>query len=177
MLLFCWKRCWIWSSIKLYKLWKSMGIRYRRVRRTCFWIRPWRPCNNVSLKVFCLSEAVTDGCSAYSFCRSYIEEADDATDQITHLRLETVWCGSVCCSLGDFTTENGGIHEFEVEDLLGKPAGFSRMRLTRGQADVGDHLEHILASLDMYSQMTENLIDFSFNVRENYTRRFSDEYV
>lgn len=31
-------------------------------------------------------------------------------------------------------------------------------------ADVYDHIDFILASLDMYSAMTENLIRFSFNV-------------
>lgn len=34
------------------------------------------------------------------------------------------------------------------------------------QADVFDHMEYILASLDMFSGISENLVNYSFNVRE-----------
>jgi hypothetical protein len=33
------------------------------------------------------------------------------------------------------------------------------------QADVYDHIEYVMASLDMYGAMAENLINYSFNVR------------
>jgi len=33
------------------------------------------------------------------------------------------------------------------------------------QADVYDHMEYAMASLDMYSAMAENLINYTFNVR------------
>jgi Mg2+ and Co2+ transporter CorA len=36
--------------------------------------------------------------------------------------------------------------------------------------DIYDHIDFILASLDMYSAMTENLIQFSFNVSQSLVR-------
>ena len=35
------------------------------------------------------------------------------------------------------------------------------------QADVHDHMEYAMASLDMYSAMAENLINYTFNVRHS----------
>ena len=32
------------------------------------------------------------------------------------------------------------------------------------QADVHDHIEYAMSSLDMYSAMAENLVNYSFNV-------------
>lgn len=34
----------------------------------------------------------------------------------------------------------------------------------RRQADVYDHMEYILTSLDMFANIGENLIDYTFNV-------------
>lgn len=31
-------------------------------------------------------------------------------------------------------------------------------------ADVHDHMEHVMSSLDMYAAMSENLINYTFNV-------------
>ena len=36
------------------------------------------------------------------------------------------------------------------------------------QADVYDHMEYAMASLDMYSAMAENLINYTFNVRHGF---------
>ena len=41
----------------------------------------------------------------------------------------------------------------------------SLMYLEITQADVFDHMEHILSSLDMFAGIAENLIDYTFNVR------------
>ena len=38
------------------------------------------------------------------------------------------------------------------------------MKATIYLADVLDHMEHILTSLDMYGAMVENLVNFTFNV-------------
>lgn len=38
------------------------------------------------------------------------------------------------------------------------------MSLEITQADVFDHMEHILSSLDMFAGIAENLIDYTFNV-------------
>jgi hypothetical protein len=35
----------------------------------------------------------------------------------------------------------------------------------RRQADVHDHMEYILTSMDMFAGITENLINYTFNVR------------
>lgn len=37
-------------------------------------------------------------------------------------------------------------------------------------ADVHDHMEHVMTSLDMYSAMSENLINYTFNVRCSWPR-------
>ena len=39
------------------------------------------------------------------------------------------------------------------------------------QADVHDHMEYILSSLDMIAGITENLINYTFNVRALPTPR------
>ena len=38
------------------------------------------------------------------------------------------------------------------------------MKATIYLADVHDHMEHILTSLDMYEAIVENLVNFTFNV-------------
>ena len=45
-----------------------------------------------------------------------------------------------------------------------KVVGFMSMKATIYLADVLDHMEHILTSLDMYEAMVENLVNFTFNV-------------
>ena len=45
-----------------------------------------------------------------------------------------------------------------------KVIGFMSMKATIYLADVLDHVEHILMSLDMYEAMVENLVNFTFNV-------------
>ena len=45
-----------------------------------------------------------------------------------------------------------------------KVVGFMSMKATICLADVLDHMEHILTSLDMYEAMVENLVNFTFNV-------------
>ena len=42
--------------------------------------------------------------------------------------------------------------------------GFMSMKATIYLADVLDHMEHILTSLDMHGAMVENLVNFAFNV-------------
>lgn len=37
------------------------------------------------------------------------------------------------------------------------------------QADVFDHMEYILTSVEMFAGITENLINYTFNVRANFT--------
>ena len=41
---------------------------------------------------------------------------------------------------------------------------FPYMRCLSSQADVHDHMEYILTSLDMFAGISENLINFTFNV-------------
>jgi hypothetical protein len=38
----------------------------------------------------------------------------------------------------------------------------------RWQADVHDHMEYILTSVDMFAGITENLINYTFNVRHYF---------
>ena len=45
-----------------------------------------------------------------------------------------------------------------------KVMGFMSMKATIYLADVLDHMEHILTSLDMYEAMVENLVNFTFSV-------------
>ena len=45
-----------------------------------------------------------------------------------------------------------------------KVVGFMSMKATIYLADVLDHMEHILTSLDMYEAMVENFVNFTFNV-------------
>ena len=45
-----------------------------------------------------------------------------------------------------------------------KVVGFMSMKATIYLADMLDHVEHILTSLDMYEAMVENLVNFTFNV-------------
>ena len=45
-----------------------------------------------------------------------------------------------------------------------KVVGFMSMKATIYLADVLDHMEHILTSLDMYEAMVENLVNFTFSV-------------
>lgn len=45
-----------------------------------------------------------------------------------------------------------------------KIVGYMSMKATTYLADVHDHMEHILTSLDMYEAIVENLINFTFNV-------------
>ena len=45
-----------------------------------------------------------------------------------------------------------------------KVVGFMSMNTTIYLADMLDHMEHILTSLDMYEAMVENLVNFTFNV-------------
>ena len=45
-----------------------------------------------------------------------------------------------------------------------KVVGFMSVKATIYLADVLDHMEHILTSLDMYEAMVENLVNFTFNV-------------
>jgi hypothetical protein len=40
----------------------------------------------------------------------------------------------------------------------------SNTKLSPDKADVNDHMEYILNSLDMFSAITENLISYTFNV-------------
>lgn len=62
------------------------------------------------------------------------------------------------------------LHEPQVEDLLG--AFLSPVRLPYlhlmviniPQADVYDHMDYILTSLDMFASIAENLIQYTFNV-------------
>jgi len=42
--------------------------------------------------------------------------------------------------------------------------GLRWLHLLSLQADVHDHIEYALASMDMYSAMAENLVNYSFNV-------------
>ena len=45
-----------------------------------------------------------------------------------------------------------------------KVVGFMSMKATIYLADVLDHMEHLLTSLDMYEAMVEYLVNFTFNV-------------
>ena len=45
-----------------------------------------------------------------------------------------------------------------------KVVGFMSMKATIYLADMLDHVEHILTSLDTYEAMVENLVNFTFNV-------------
>lgn len=46
-----------------------------------------------------------------------------------------------------------------------KPEGFISMKSNVYLADVLDHMDQVLTSLDMFDAIAENLIDFTFNVR------------
>jgi hypothetical protein len=49
--------------------------------------------------------------------------------------------------------------------LVGQPSCTDRQIIhTLIQSDASDHLEVVLSSLDQFSTMTDNLIDFVFNV-------------
>jgi hypothetical protein len=60
-----------------------------------------------------------------------------------------------------------GLHEPQKQDLLGQPSSFTTWQIIYflTQSDASDHLEIVLSSLDQFSTMTDNLIDFVFNVR------------
>ena len=45
-----------------------------------------------------------------------------------------------------------------------KVVGLTSMKATIYLADVLDHMEHVLTSLDMYEAMVENFVNFTFNV-------------
>jgi hypothetical protein len=46
--------------------------------------------------------------------------------------------------------------------------GISILKAKVSQADVFDHMEYILSSMDMFGSTTENLISFTFNVGTYY---------
>ena len=48
--------------------------------------------------------------------------------------------------------------------LHAKVMGLMSMKATIYLADVLDHMEHILTSLDMYEVMVKNFVNFTFNV-------------
>ena len=49
--------------------------------------------------------------------------------------------------------------------FAGRAAAATAAVFVRSQADVHDHMEYILTSLDMIAGITENLINYTFNVR------------
>lgn len=62
------------------------------------------------------------------------------------------------------------VHERKVKDILGRPPLRSTTTLqtdnaTSMQADVHDHMEYILMSLDMFAGVSDNLINYTCNVR------------
>lgn len=56
----------------------------------------------------------------------------------------------------------------QIDPLTGKPPkpqGFMSRKANVYLADVLDHMDAVLTSLDMFDEIAENLIDFTFNVR------------
>ncbi|KAG8841283.1 hypothetical protein FRC20_005118 [Serendipita sp. 405] len=71
-----------------------------------------------------------------------------------------------------------GLRRFDTERTIaactvaGQPApaqGYMSPKTKVYLADIGDHLETIMSSLDQFSTMTDNLIDFVFNMNSHTT--------
>lgn len=111
--------------------------------------------------------------SAHPFRRLDSTQAYSGTDQDNHLRSPQIWSRPLRCSyrsLNQPRRESRRLHEPQSQDLSGMCFLFvfnfwAFMRVV--QADVFDHMEYILTSLDMFAGISENLIDYTFNVRSS----------
>lgn len=78
-------------------------------------------------------------------------------------------------TLGPVQTVIYGLRRYDVDrcaalvdttdaDAPIKVVGYMSHKSKIYLADVHDHMEHIMTSLDMYTAMSENLINYTFNV-------------